>query len=68
MYKGNAKGFGQRFDPPEPSQYLRPPYGFCKDYQLIKIITLALIRNHIKENSININSTMPKDIHLQEGI
>lgn len=67
MYIGKARGFGQRFDPPEPSPYLRPLYQHCSNI-VRSSVTLAAIRNDIKENNSNFITERPKDVKMDKAI
>nr|BDH75793.1 RNA-dependent RNA polymerase [Drosophila biauraria male killing partitivirus 1] len=65
-YLGKASGFGQRFEPPSPSPYLKFLAPLTGDYQRSPV-TLAGIRDDIKKN-ISTNARRPATPLFDEAI
>lgn len=67
MFIGKSKGFGQRFDPPEPSPYLARLAPYCANFQR-SWISLALIRDDIRRNVTNLDARQPTDLLFKEAM
>nr|APG78249.1 RdRp [Hubei partiti-like virus 36] len=68
MYIGRARGFGQKFEPPQPSPYLEHLLPYCNGIQRSPV-TLSLIREDIKDNLKSQNNVKPtNDYYLDEAI